>query len=501
MRTFVIVVLVALIGSTAHTPATAGRAADVRRESFELLNQGVAAYRRGEFAEAVRVLERAQAIALNSFSANYYLGLALLGDRRPAPAIESLLVAIDLEPRHLQALAALGDAYLSLGDLSEARAAFTRALKLGSSYAPAMDGLARGLEAAGDDTRAIEQYRSAIAANAGYAPPYTHLGDLLLRRGRIEEAVTLLEEAVAIRPDFGEGLNRLAAAYGRLGLVDEALVTARRAIEVEPSNADHRVRLGELELEGGLTASAARSFAAALELRADSVSALIGLAEIARRSGDWDRAFAQLDLASALDPLDSRQSTVLNERRQRYLVEREALTSVASRIAAGAATPADLERSAEIHAMRGEWNEAADLRRQAAGNNAMDERLAWYLLRASRPREALAIYERLALDSAESRHEVNRGVAHVALGAETAAEVAFRKALEEDPARAVAWLYLGNVYLRAERRPEAVRAYREFLNLDPQGEAAERVRRILRQIAPDQVPHPIAPAQAAGAPG
>ena len=61
------------------TGALAGKALDVRRESHELLNAGVAAYRKGDYATAVDALRRSAAMALNSFRAHFYLGLALIG--------------------------------------------------------------------------------------------------------------------------------------------------------------------------------------------------------------------------------------------------------------------------------------------------------------------------------------------------------------------------------------------------------------------------------------
>jgi len=79
-----ILVAVGLCSGPAATEIRAGRAADVRRESHELLNAGVAAYRQGDYATAVDKLRRSAAMALNSFRAHYYLGLALIGDR-PRP--------------------------------------------------------------------------------------------------------------------------------------------------------------------------------------------------------------------------------------------------------------------------------------------------------------------------------------------------------------------------------------------------------------------------------
>jgi len=77
-RITVIALLAALLSAPA---ALAGKAGEVRTESFKLLNQGVAAYKRGDYRLAVDKLNRSTAMALNSFRGYYYLGLALIGDR------------------------------------------------------------------------------------------------------------------------------------------------------------------------------------------------------------------------------------------------------------------------------------------------------------------------------------------------------------------------------------------------------------------------------------
>ena len=44
--------------------------------------QGVSAFNRGEYPTAVSKLRECASIALNSFRAHYYLGLALIGERQ-----------------------------------------------------------------------------------------------------------------------------------------------------------------------------------------------------------------------------------------------------------------------------------------------------------------------------------------------------------------------------------------------------------------------------------
>jgi len=485
LKRFRIAIVVLLLLQFA-VPADAGKAGEIRAEAFRLLNQGVSAYRKGLYAEAAERLQRSTSMALNNFRAHYYLGLALIGDRRYDEALEALDIALDLDPNHLQSHIAKGDALLKQGDLGESKASYARALKLRAEYAPALDGLARLEQAGAEVTAAISLYQRAIASDAGFAPAYTHLGDLYLARRQYEEAVLLLEEAVSVRPDFGDGLNRLAQAYGKLGLDTMAIATIRRAHELEPNNPSHAATLGWLYVNQGLIASAENRFLAALELDRAFPEARRGLAEIARRRGAYDLALSQMDGALADERLEALVRRRMQEYRDELATEFESLTELENRRDAGEANPDDYAQLGMIYAARGDWDGAVSAFEDAEGGTLRDERLGYALFRADRFREALDIYERVQSDGRVDL-EINRGVCAARLGQDLKAVEAYQRAIELEPGHRTAQLYLGNALLRLGQRDPAVEAYKGFLEQGTRGESAERVRRILTQIAPDAV--------------
>jgi tetratricopeptide (TPR) repeat protein len=478
----------ALLLGAVTPPTLAGRAGQVRVRAFESLNEGVAAYKRGDYSLAVARLAESASLALNSFRAHYYLGLAQIGNRQYIEAVGALEIALDLDPDHLQSLVALGDAFLKMGNIVEARAAYARSLKIRPAYPPALDGLARSYEAQSDEERAIRYFEDAIASNKGYAPAYTHLGDLYMRQGDLEEAVRLLEEAIEIRRDYAPGLNRLALAYGRLGLHNEGVATVQEAIELEPTNPVHLVTLGRLQLNQGFVTGAERSFHEALALDPQMPEARAGLGAVAYRRGEFELALAEIDAAIDHPRLDALMRKRLAGYRETIAEEAQEVETLIARVEDESATPQQHARLAELAVSRGLWEPAVELQRGAPDTPAQRERLAYMLFRAGQYREAYEIYSALAETSENVDLRLNTAVSLALLGDDALAAEDYRKVLELDPENRRARIYLGNSLLRLGRHREAAEAYAASLADGAEDEAAERIRRILVQIAPELVP-------------
>lgn len=480
---------------TAVSPDHAGNAGEVRAEAFQSLSQGVAAYKRGDFRQAVHRLERSAAVALNSFRSHFYLGLALIGDRRYQEALAPLEVALDLDPTHLQSHVAIGDAYLKMGDLGEAAASYYRSLKIRPEYPAGLDGLARIFESQERTAEAVQYFRRAIDSNKGFAPAYSHLGDLYLRQDRYEEAVLLLEEAVAVRPDFAPGLNRLAIAYGRLGLDNQAVAMIQRAIELEPNNAAHPATLGELQLAKDFLSAAQASFEKALELDSTLPEARKGLAEVFRRRGEYLAAMEQLNVVLIDGRIDAATRNELDAFIEKLAREEADVDCLEALIAADQATQSDYGHLAKIYASRRMWTRAAELERLASADDEHRERLAYMLFQSGQIGEAHEIYAELSTHRGDAVSALNNGVTLSLLGDYDDAVAAFQVALKRDPEMHRAQLYLGNALLRLDREDDAIDAYGAYLDRQRRGEAAERVRRILRQIAPETLRAPPGPTQ------
>ncbi len=463
----------------------AGNAVEIRVESFRLLNEGVTAYNRGRFVEAVEKLRRSAAMALNSFRAYHFLGLALIGTRHYQEALEALEIALDLDPNHLTSLVAYGDAYLKMGETDEAMAAYYRALKVRSEFPNALDGIARTYEARSQDGQAEEFYQRAIASNPGFAPAYTHLGDLYLRIGRYQDAVRLLSEAVVIRPDYAPGLNRLARGFTHLRMYNDAVATIEKAIELAPEQPEHPTSLGMIQMELGLAHRAEESFSRALELDPALAAAHHGLAELARRQGRYPDALIRVDQALEDSRLRPAALKELKDYRTAIRAEAERFDGLSATVAADGAASEDYASLARIHASRNEWSRAAELLGMA-GPGADQAVLGYYLLQAGEYSLAAELYRTLPGLNGDTGLLLNQGIALASLGRDREAATAYRRALELDDSNPDAWLYLGNALVRLREDEAAVAAFRRFLQEGGKHTASEQVRRILQQLTGEE---------------
>jgi tetratricopeptide (TPR) repeat protein len=200
-----------------------------------------------------------------------------------------------------------------------------------------------------------------------------------------------------------------------------------------------------------------------------------------------------VDAALAIRGLDAVTARELQAFRESVERERQRSDELEARIRSGEATPEEHAELARILAGRGQWLSAAELQRVAPPSTDQREILAYMLFEAGRFREAHEIWGALAEESGRASLRLNDGVALALLGDDQAAAQSFRRVLEAEPQHDLARLYLANALLRLGDVRPAAESYKAYLDVVGEPDAAERVRRILQQIAPDLLPAPTGP--------
>jgi tetratricopeptide (TPR) repeat protein len=481
---------VALLAALPGGPsfAAVSRSQQLKAETFERMNKGIKAVRNGEAKAAIDLLSQVSNVALNSFRAFYYLGVAYKADRQYSKAIEPLNFALDLDPTHLQAHVELGDCYLKRGDMGEALAEYHRALSIQNGYAPAWDGLGRSAESSGDDEKAVEHFRKAIDLNPGFPDASMNLGDLYLRRGRLREAVDLFLRAIAIRPNFAAAYNRLGVGYARQQLGNEAIAALRKAAELEKGNPWHPYTIGVIEMDLGYLGRALRSFETAIRLDENYLEAYVSKAMILRRMGRFEAAEFLLEKGSEKRSEDRKLKQEIADLREEFRRQRLAMEDLNARVEAGVATVEEIRSLATLRAETGDFTGAAialERTREADGLLSAEDQflLGYYHLRAGSFVDAEEVFVALRGERSGSQTILlNLGLSLEGQGKTEAALQVYEDALGWRPNDPILLTALGNVMIMVGNHPAAIRAYEKALVSPEEFDGRARVETILKAL-------------------
>jgi tetratricopeptide (TPR) repeat protein len=173
----------------------------------------------GKFEAAVRLLERAVAIAPEDVPARNALALCLQRVDRPQEALQHVEELLKRHPELGFAHANKGNALIALGSLGRAQASHLRALELDPQCLAAMGSLAAIATHRGEHAQARHWAEQVLARVPGYPHAVLSLAAADLADGAIERAQARLRDLLA---DSRVGRSERARAQGLLGDVLDA---------------------------------------------------------------------------------------------------------------------------------------------------------------------------------------------------------------------------------------------------------------------------------------
>jgi tetratricopeptide (TPR) repeat protein len=173
----------------------------------------------GKLDDAVRVLERAVALAPGDVPARNALALCLQRVDRPAEALSHVEALLKSHPELGFAHANKGNALIALGSLGLAQASHLRALELDPDNLAAMSSLASIATHRGEHREARRWAEQLLARVPGFPDAVLSLAAAELADGAIDRAEARLRELLA---DPRAGPSDRARAYGLLGDVLDA---------------------------------------------------------------------------------------------------------------------------------------------------------------------------------------------------------------------------------------------------------------------------------------
>ncbi len=201
---------------------------------------------------------------------------------------------------HLAGLRASGpDAFKAV------RPIYERVLQLDPKNVDALSALGGMYSDEGGPARAEDYLRRALRGQPKYGDAHYKLGNALLQKGRVDEAITHYQKALEISPDSAKAHNNLGNALLQKGEVDEAIVQFQTVLQLATGFTEAHNNLGNALLQKGKAEEAMAQFERALKLKPDDAAAQNNLAWILATSpqATWRDGNKAVELAQRANQL------------------------------------------------------------------------------------------------------------------------------------------------------------------------------------------------------
>jgi protein O-GlcNAc transferase len=292
----------------AHRRGAVAEAAPLYRRVLEIAptnnvactNLAAIATQAGDFDEAETMFRRAVELKPDAAEAHYNLGFILQERGKLDAAIEVYRRALALRPDMPQAHTNIGVALQHQGKLDDAVAAFRQAIAGNPNHADAYFNLGAVLRLQNHVDEAAAAYRRVIELDPSHAAARNNLALILSEAGELRAAEALQRQAVGLWPDYAEGHNNLGALLLDQGRPQEALDALRAAAKLKPDYPEAYLNMGNALRELGSLAEAIDAYRRAIELRPTYAEALAQLVYHRARACDWSDAGAEVTLLSAV---------------------------------------------------------------------------------------------------------------------------------------------------------------------------------------------------------
>ena len=191
------------------------------------------------------------------------------------------------------------------GKFAEAAEIYTEILRADPRHFEAMHALGIVRYQCGELENAEQLIAEAVRINPRASDALYNRGSLLLRLERLNEALASFSEALAVKPDYAEALGNRGTTFMRLGRYQEALADFHKLVDLKPGIAEAWNNLAGALLKSHRYEEAHTSYGKALAIKPDHVGAQKHRGAVSLALKNYADALADADRALACDAQDA----------------------------------------------------------------------------------------------------------------------------------------------------------------------------------------------------
>jgi predicted O-linked N-acetylglucosamine transferase (SPINDLY family) len=200
----------------------------------------------------------------------------LLAFYRQGRFAEMAQIGEELEARYASSLMLhnlRGAACVALGNFAGAETAFRGAIEIDEMHAELHNNLGAALEPQGKLDEAAECYTRALALNPNHASAHYNLGNVQREQHALSAAIASYERAITLKPSYVEAYNNLGLTTQQLARPQDAIAYFTRALELKPECPQTLYNLATALMDLRDYGNAVRAFELVLAIRPDHFAA------------------------------------------------------------------------------------------------------------------------------------------------------------------------------------------------------------------------------------
>lgn len=395
-------------------------------------------------------------------------------------ALQPALERINNDPA---LLSLAGETYLMNGDASKSAEYFARAAKLdpdnkSKQISVAIAQLAQGKPGAQAELEQLASTDSGTTADLALIASH-------LKAGQLDKALKAIDVLEKKQPENPATHNLRARTLLGKNDVAGARASFAKALQVNPTFFPAAASLAALDLAEKKPDAARKHFDAILTADPKNTQALLAIAELLARTGGTPEEERKLiDKAIVANPQDIPARLALIQHYLKLKDNKKALSAANDAAAAIPDRPEILDVLGRTQQLSGEANQALSTYGKLAALQPASPlaqlRLA-ELHMLSQKRDEAAKSLRKALEIRSDLLEAQRGLIMIAVEDKKIADALAiaRQIQQQRPKEAVGYLLEGEIHSAARALPEAAKAYRAGLKVQPGGELAVKLHSVL----------------------
>jgi tetratricopeptide (TPR) repeat protein len=230
------------------------------------------------------------------------MGLVAMASGQTEAAIKMAEAGVRVAPRMGPAWVTLGQTLKAAGRISEAEAAYRKAIALDGMDPLARQGLGELNLAREKGTEAIAEFERALCRQPMMPAALMGMGNALAMLGKDAEAFAYYEKVLGFKPHLPEAEFSSGFVLARMGRKKEAIQRYRRAVRRRPDFASAWMNMGCLLHDESHDLYAEVALRRAVELRPEMISGWLNLALLERDRKNPEEVEKFLRRAFELDP-------------------------------------------------------------------------------------------------------------------------------------------------------------------------------------------------------